>query len=361
MTHPISFCSFLTLILISCGGNDDLTSITPNTDKYIITIPEGLSELPIELTTNLTKEKVALGRMLFFDPILSKDSTVSCSSCHSPATGFNDNESLAVGIDGLLSPRSSMSLLNVAYSQSLNWDGSETELPTQAITPITTSHEMAANFPMLIERLKTNPTYSAAFTSAFQLSDVDNISRDHILTSLAQYETTLVSANSKFDQITFQGKAINFTESEDRGFNMFFDHFGGLNDLPDAECGHCHNQPFFGSNSFFNNGLDEALDLNDFTDKGRGAVTGEEKDNGKFKAPSLRNIALTAPYMHDGRFNTLEEVVAHYSSGGHYADNKDVLIQKLDLSPQQQTDIVNFLKTLTDTSYLTNEHFQSPF
>ena len=168
----------------------------------------------------------------------------------------------------------------------------------------------------------------------------------------------MISGNAKFDKI-FRREDF-FTDDELDGYQLFFNASGA----PDAQCGHCHTTPFFNSNDYFNNGLDSAKTLQEFKDIGRGRVTGKAFDNGKFRAPSLRNIELTAPYMHDGRFKTLAEVVEHYASGGHYAENVDPFLPQIaQIKPtaKQKSQIILFLKTLTDTSFVKNPAFQNPF
>ena len=176
--------------------------------------------------------------------------------------------------------------------------------------------------------------------------------------AIAQFERILISSgNSKFDRVFLRGEGFPDDE-EENGYDMFFD---TTPELPDAECGHCHNTPYITTGEFFNNGIQDVNSLEDFPDKGLGAITGVLQDNGKFRAPSLRNIELTAPYMHDGRFETLEEVIDHYNSGGHLADNLDPLIRPLLLTEEQKNNLVLFLKTLTDEEFVNNPLFQNPF
>jgi cytochrome c peroxidase len=195
------------------------------------------------------------------------------------------------------------------------------------------------------------------FRKAFGIQYSGEINQDLATKAISQFERIIVSANSKFDKER-QGRTF-FTPEEQDGFEMFFD--TKERGLPDAECAHCHNFPMFTTNEFFNNGLDSVDTVYDFEDIGFGEVTKYEFDNGKFRAPTLRNIVLTAPYMHDGRFETLEEVLDHYNSGGHPAPNKDPLVRSLGLTNDQKAAILDFLHTLTDTSYLKNPDVLSPF
>ena len=194
------------------------------------------------------------------------------------------------------------------------------------------------------------------FEKAFEIKELTEINKDLITKALAQFERTLVSHNSKYDQVQ-RGEA-EFTDAEQRGWTIFFD---ASEELPHSECGHCHIDPLFTDLEFHNNGIDPSEDLNDFKDKGKGAVNGNKFDNGKFKTPTLRNISLTAPYMHDGRFATLEEVIDHYISGGHLSINANPNVRKLDLQDQDKKDLIAFLNTLTDSTFINNPRFGNPF
>ena len=198
---------------------------------------------------------------------------------------------------------------------------------------------------------------------AFGISDRSEISREHVTKAIASFERTLINGgNAKYDRKFLAGEpGVPFTASEFRGRDMFFDE--SEEGLPDAQCFHCHGGVLFTANDYRNNGLQDAPDLNSFDDPGRGAITGKVIDNGKFRAPSLRNIALSAPYMHDGRLETLEDVIDFYNEGVHYADNLDenLVIQPLGLTPEMKQDLLAFLHTLTDTTYLSNPDYLNPF
>jgi cytochrome c peroxidase len=327
--------SLLLLLLFSCQPS-------PLPQPYTILTPEGFVEMVIPEDNPTTEEGVLLGEKLFFDPILSVDSTISCSSCHRPELAFTDGAAVSIGTAGRQGHRSAPSLYNVGFHyKGVFWDGRSPSLEEQALHPLSDSLEMGADWPLIAERLKAHTIYPDLFAAAFPAQP---ISSENTARALAQYQRTLISANSKFDQVMAQ--KATFTAQEKRGWMIFFD--AGYPAVPMAECSHCHTDPLFTNLGFANNGLDSSLTLLDFPDQGLGAVSGNKYDNGKFRVPTLRNIALTAPYMHDGRFQTLEEVVIHYNQGGHYAENVDANVRPLHLTEQDQADLIAFLATLTD-------------
>lgn len=303
----------------------------------------------------------ALGRELFFDPILSGDSTVSCASCHRPELAFADGRTLSAGINGRLGRRNSPGLANVGYlHRTLFWDGRASGLEAQALHPIADPNEMGGDWPTTVHKLRRHPDYGPAFRAAFGLDEARQLTPDHVGRALAQFQRTLVSNDSKYDRV-LRGEAT-YTAAEELGHAIFFD----LADEPDprwrgtptGECAHCHIAPHFTNQRFFNTGLEEAPTLTEFTDIGRGAVTGSRYDNGKFRVPGLRNLALTAPYMHDGRMATLAEVIDHYNNGGHYAENRDPLLYAIGLNNEQQSALEAFLLTLTDSAFVLNPAYR---
>ena len=341
----------------------DLEDIPYEPEPYDLQVPPGFPPLEIPQDNPLTVDGIELGRFLFYDPILSSDSTQSCSSCHLPVGSFTDNLPTSPGVLGIHGKRSAMSLLNAAFfTNGLFWDGRSTTLEAQALLPVEDPVEMNNTWEVVIERLQAHPEYPAMFRRAFGILDSDEISRELAAKAIAQFERIMVSTGqSKYDRrFLYLDPTVEFTDQEFRGFDMFFD--VADSPLPDAQCFHCHNAPLFTTNGYFNNGLQEAATLDDFEDLGRGAVTGAKIDNGKFRAPTLRNIALTAPYMHDGRLQTLEEVIDFYNEGVHFADNLDEnLVVPLGLSEQQKQDVIAFLHTLTDTSFVHNPMLSNPF
>lgn len=317
----------------------------PAAHPYALNEPAHFPRMVIPADNPLTQEGVALGQRLFFDPILSKGNKLSCASCHLPKGAFTDNKALSVGVRGKPGRRSSMSLMNVGYIHTgLFWDGRAATLEEQALAPVEDSLELHEDWDNVVAKLQQHDTYPDLFRQAFGIKKPKAITKELVAKALAQFERTLISADSKYDRVV-AGKET-FTESEQRGYQIFMDEANGL---PEAECGHCHAPPLFTTNEYQNNGLENVTNLDDFPDKGRGEVTGNRGENGKFRIPTLRNIALTAPYMHDGRFKTLKEVIEHYNSGGHHSETKNPNVRPLYLSKQDKADLIAFLRTLTDS------------
>lgn len=343
----------------SGGTSDgDLLHIAYVPKDYPVMIPKGLPPLPEVPENPQTVDGVLLGRHLFFDPILSLDSTLSCSGCHDPRKAFTDNLPVSPGVGGTLGNRSSMTVLNTAYFvKGLFWDGRVGTLEKQAIEPVQNPVEMHENWPRVVDKLRRHEKYPELFRKAFGISDRSEISQELAAKAIAQYERLALTGGQSLYQRQLRGEVF-FDPDQQEGHDLYFNA-----DLliPDAECFHCHAAPLMHANDFFNNGIDTVVSLDDFQDKGRGQFTGLNIDNGKFKAPTLYNIELTAPYMHDGRFKTLEEVIEHYNSGGHFAKNKDGFVRPLGLNKSQKKSLLAFLRTLTDTSYLKNPDIFSPF
>lgn len=363
------FPALLIILLAGLSGCDkdlpepsctdcDLSHIPYEPQPYFVDLPVDFPQLEIPPDNPLTVAGVALGRRLFFDTRLSQDSTISCASCHLPEMSFTDGTAVSPGVGGVLGKRSAMSLLNIGYvTTGLFWDGRSPTLEAQALLPVEDPLEMHETWGNVIVKLQRDPDYPRWFREAFGIRDKREMTRELAARAMAQFQRTLVSGDSRYDRVFVRGEDFP-TDSELRGFQMFNDaNFF----LPDAECAHCHGGILFTAHGFFNNALDSVGSLYDFKDPGRGAVTGRYMDYGRFRAPTLRNIALTAPYMHDGRFQTLEEVVEHYNSGGHIAENYDANMRRLDLTPQQKQDLIHFLHTLTDTSFTKNPAFQDPW
>ena len=307
---------------------------------YELDIPPGFEAPTFPKDNSLTVERVALGKKLFYDPILSRDSTISCNSCHKQAFAFADPRPISPGIEGRLGKRNAMSLVNVAYGKKMNRDGGVPKLDLQAIVPIETEEEMDFTAHEIAERLKKITEYQALFTKAYDRGpDAFTITR-----ALGAFQRTLISGNSSYDQFEFQGNKEALTISAQRGKALFFSE--RLN------CTKCHSGFNFSSGEFANNGLYET-----YADNGRKDVTLSNEDLGFFKIPTLRNIELSAPYMHDGSLATLDEVIEHYNSGGKNHINQSEHIKPLKLSVAEKEDLLAFLKALTDRSFIENIAF----
>ena len=326
---------------------------------YVFDLPDWMPQPIIPEDNPTTVDGVALGRRLFYDPILSADSTQSCASCHRQELAFTDGRVFSVGIRGLEGRRNAMSLVNMGYNaRGFFWDGRSKTLEEQALIPIEDHLEMDNTWENVEEALRNHPDYPQRFRAAFGIERRSELDRDLVVKAIAQFERTLISYESRYDDIVWERNGFP-TDSEQRGLELFF-----IEDNQSVEhpgCSHCHFNPHFTDHSFKNNGIDSVANLEAFSDRGRGEVTNNRYDNGKFRVPSLRNVALTAPYMHDGRFATLEEVLDHYSSGGHGVINEDPNIRPFTLSERDKQDLIAFMHMLTDTSFTQKEAFSNPF
>lgn len=358
----------LGLLLAGCKHDSDSIDPTPAAPTaYKLEVPAYFPAPNLPTDNPLTNEGVALGRMLFYEKKLSGTNTMSCGSCHQQSKAFTDGRALAVGVDGVQHRRGSMSLANVLWNTSLNWDGAFTKLEDQARFPIENPVELHQPLAQGVAKLQATDLYPPLFLKAF---GTKTITEDLVLKALAQFERTLISANSRYDQVLRTGSTAGLTSDEQAGLDLYTTHITlGPQGVVKrgAECLHCHNQPLMTARDFFNNGLDLT-----FADPGRGRVTNVARDNGKFIAPSLRNIALTAPYMHDGRFQTLEQVLDHYSDHVQKASpgldvnlanavNNPPFGLQMDLTPTEKRQIIAFLKTLTDSTFIKDKRFSDPF
>lgn len=294
----------------------------------------------------LIAERVALGRALFRENALSRDGTLSCASCHLSTAALSDPRPFSLGIEGRTGTRNAMPLFNLAWKKSFFWDGRATSLRSQVLMPITDHQEMDESIDRVVEKLKAKDHYPKAFKESFGSPD---ITADRIGLSLENFLLTLTSDDSKFDQA--QRGEVQLTADEQRGFELFMMEREPRMGVFGADCFHCHGGALFTDHQFRNNGLP----LSD-RDPGRFGLTKISIDRGAFATPSLRNIALTAPYMHDGRFQTLEQVVDHYSEGVQRTDTLDPNLAKhpnggLHLAPEEKKAVIAFLKTLTDERF----------
>ncbi len=328
---------------------------------FELEVPDYMPRPIIDETNPLTVEGIALGRRLFYDPILSRDSSLACAGCHIQELAFTDGRALAIGVRGEEGIRSAMSIVNMAFNPSgFNWDGSSEKLWQQAVHPVESTLEMDEDWENALRKIRRHNDYPQRFRAAFGVDRTSEITREMAVKAIAQFEMTIISADSHFDRVVYKNTEF-FTEEEQLGADSLY----FVEDVPvgvlHPGCGHCHNAPSFGNNQFSNNGIEDVLSLEDFPDKGLGEVTGSRFDNGKFRAPTLRNIALTAPYMHDGRFATLEEVLESYAAGGHGVENEDPNITGFPLTQRKKDALLAFLHSLTDESLLTDERYSNPF
>jgi cytochrome c peroxidase len=335
--------------IASCKKDEEKEPYTPTPLK--ITRPAGFPEMVIPADNPTTVEGVALGRKLFYETLLSANNTMSCGSCHNQSLAFSDNGTrFSTGIDGVQGTRNAQAIINLGWNRFYFWDGRAATLEIQALEPIENPIEMHNTWANAISKLKSAKTYKDDFYKAF---GTEEFTKEHAAKALAQFMRTMISYNSRLDKRL--RSEINLTASELNGLSIFISEKG--------DCFHCHNIDagrLLTDNQFHNNGLDSI-----FTDLGLAEVTGNPSDIGKFLTPTLRNIALTAPYMHDGRFQTLEEVVEHYNTGGKASATVDPLMKHvgtgLSLTNQEKIDLVAFLRTFTDETFITNPDFSNPF
>ncbi len=317
------------------------------TRRFYLKIPPNYPEPPMPRDNPLTVEGVALGEKLFFERRLSANDAQSCADCHHPKAAFSDpGKALSKGIDGLDGHRNTMPLFNLAWMGSMTWDGKRARVRDQAVAPIQDELEMHQTLGKSVEKLEADADYRAMFERAFA---TPGITAERLGLALEQYLLTLISSESKFDKA--MREEVQFTEEEKRGLLLFVTEFDPARGQLGADCFHCHSNEFFTDFQFKNNGLDSEP-----VDRGRFNATGRDADIGKFKTPSLRNVELTGPYMHDGRFATLEEVIDHYADGIASSATLDPNIAKhpdggLALSCEDRKAIVAFLRTLTDEKY----------
>ena len=327
----------LVLVIVSCRKDEE---VEPLYIPALMEIPKGFSDIDFPEGNEFTKARWDLGKRLFFDTALSVDSTISCGSCHQPALAFSDDVAFSLGVKEQLGNRNSPSLANVAYQPYLTREGGVPTLEMQVLIPIQEHNEFDFNIVLITDRLKEDSTYvKMALTAYDREIDAFVITR-----AISSFERSLLSGYSSFDQYQNYDKNSALSDAAIRGMNLFFSE--------ETNCSKCHSDFNFTNYAFENNGLYEV-----YTDEGRFRLTGEESDRALFKVPSLRNIELTAPYMHDGSLNTLEEIIEHYQNGGKNHPQKSNLIQPLGLTEFEKVDLIKFLKSLTDETFISNPLF----
>lgn len=354
----------LSLVLWQCRHDvskdePEVTDTAPT--PYPFQSPPFFPPLDVPADNPLTYEGIALGRYLFWEKKLSADHTQSCGSCHLPEHSFSDNNQFSTGITGAIGNRQSMALINLGWAYNYFWDGRAVTLENQVVEPVINPIEMNNTWENALQTLREDPLYPPLFKAAFGSTE---ITQEKAAKALASFLRIMVSADSKFDRER-RGE-YTFTEEEAAGFDLFLDE-GGINPntgepFGGADCFHCHSHAGMqmGDYLFHNNGLDAHF----HNDAGLAAITGNPLDSGKFKTPTLRNIELSGPYMHDGRFTTLEQVVDHYNSGGTMSATIDPMMEAanegLYLTDIQKQQLIAFLKCLTDTSFINNPAFSDP-
>jgi cytochrome c peroxidase len=341
----ISACVLVVTAGCGGGGTGPLVEPPPAVDSVHVFV-DGFPAQRIPAGNGTTRQGVRLGRKLFYDRILSGDDTQSCGDCHAQAFGFTDNgRRFSLGIDGIFGTRSAPSLANIGWRTSLFWDGRAATLEDQALGPVPNPIEMHQEWNVAVAKLQARAEYPQLFWEAF---GTRTITSSLVVRAIAQFERTIVSADSRYDR--YLRRHATRTPEEERGYVVFFFERG--------DCFHCHVNYTFTDEAFHNNGLDPA-----YTDLGLGGITGLANDMGKFKTPSLRNVEFTAPYMHDGRFATLEQVIEHYDSGGFGTPTVDPFIRVgrgLGLTVQEKSDLLAFLKSLSDSTFLVNPEYGAP-
>jgi cytochrome c peroxidase len=340
-------CFFVVVSLVAKNKAKKVGDLTP----YRIPLPSYVADyfdtMRLDPENPLTVEGVALGRKLFYDKRLSANNTISCGSCHKQQFAFTDNKNFSLGVGDSVGIINAMPLFNLGWGRNFFWDGRGASLTAQAHDPVVNRIEMANTWGNVITKLQEDKTYPAEFKKIFGSEKID---AGMVMKAITQFELTLVSFNTRFDKYYFEGQADVLTPQEERGLDLFFGN---------ANCNHCHSDILLTDNFFRNNGLDS------IPVPGLYNTTGHETDRGRLKVPSLRNIALTAPYMHDGRFKTLDDVLNFYSQGIHQTSNNIDLHmvpfgRGLHFSAEQKADIIAFLKVLTDSSFITNKAFSDP-
>lgn len=336
----ISFLFFVgaSLLFIGAAKDDGYGPYKPTPLKFIIPAGWPKPSTDIFAKNKLTEEGFQLGKKLFYDGRLSKDGEVSCASCHQQFAAFSTyDHDFSHGVNNTFSSRNAPALFNLAWMTALHWDGGINHIEVQPLTPLTAANEMGETLDSVLIKIKADDNYRRMFKAAFGDAAVTS---QLMLKALAQFTGSLVSANSKYDKV--KNGEEHFTAFEQNGYEVF-----------KTNCAGCHKEPLFTDNNFHNNGLT----LNRFNDMGRQKITLLPGDSLKFKVPSLRNVQLSFPYMHDGRFYTLANVINHYNNLQQQPGLDTLLKNKIAINSTQKNQLIYFLYTLTDTSFTKNKRF----
>jgi cytochrome c peroxidase len=378
LTTPLAIIA--ATLLVACGADDP----SPTAEStYAWNVPEGFPLPRVPEDNPMSEAKVELGRHLFYDTRLSVNETTSCATCHKQELAFTDGKTTAEGATGDIHPRNSMALVNVAYASALNWANPvTTSLEQQAMVPLFNEDPVELGWvgrvDEILGRLRADERYPAMFEAAFPDADGELVSLDHVVKAISAFERTLISGNSPFDQYMYGGDDDALSASAKRGMELFFSER--------LECFHCHGgfnfsdsndheNTVFREVAFHNNGLYNIDDTGNYPEGNQGLYdsTGRAEDRGRFRAPTLRNIALTAPYMHDGSIATLEEIVDHYAAGGRFVTdgpyfgdgrdhpNKSQFVSGFLITDEEKADLVAFLESLTDETFINDPRFGDPF
>ncbi len=345
----IRYAGYVIMILIgvSCSSDKD-TYVPIENAKLDFVVPENFPEPSYDITLNPPTEKgFELGKKLFYDGRLSSDGVISCGFCHLQDFAFTHHTHIVShGVDGALGTRNAQPLHNLAFMKEFTWDGAAAHLDLQPIIPITAEVEMNETVGGVLKKLEERPEYVKLFAEAFE---DQQINAENMFRALSQFMILMISANSKYDKIERNEGSV-FTETEAAGFELF-----------KSKCASCHTGTLFTDQSYRNNGLSVDPEYNDI---GRKRVTGLSEDIYKFKVPTLRNIELTFPYMHDGRYKTLNDVLDHYANGMVESETLDPIFRNatttdigIPLTEGEKEQIISFLKTLTDDDYINDNRF----
>lgn len=323
---------FLIFLLTACSENTNVPPV--DNHDYNFTKPDDFPEVIFPEKNKYSNAKAKLGQKLFTEKLLSVNNSISCASCHLPERAFSSGSPVSFIIDKDLTVRNVPSIMNIAYNKVFNWDGSDSDIEDMIYKDLTVPTVFYNDTNVIVERLKQIPDYQKLFFEAFGTIDIKAY---QVSNAISVFIRTLISGNSRYDKYR-RGDKNALNESEIRGMNLFFS--------DRTNCSKCHSGLFFTDNKFHNTGTSTH-----YFDFGRYYVTKDHQDRGKFKTPTLRNIELTSPYKHNGEQVTLEEVIDNYDSGGKMFFNKDSLIKPINLNYQERTDLINFLKTLTDERF----------
>ncbi|WP_370899411.1 cytochrome-c peroxidase [Chryseobacterium gossypii] len=335
----------LTILLSFAACSDDVMEPVDKDEAYKLEIPAGFPEMTFDISGNpVTVNGVALGKKLFYEGRLSRNNTISCGFCHIQEYAFTHHgHTVSHGIDDRLGIRNAPPIQNMAFLSNYTWDGVSHNLDERSLVPITTDFEMDSSMPEVVKKLDADAGYKRLFKAAF---GDDNITGERILKALSQFMVTMISANSRYDQ--YKKGELNLTDEEMQGMALF-----------QNKCASCHSGELFTDESYRNTGM---YYNTQFQDAGRYRVTLEQKDWMKFRVPSLRNVEYTAPYMHDGRFYTLEAVLSFYSDNVEDNPNLDPQLRQnghlgISMTEEEKKYIITFLKTLSDKSFISNPKF----